>query len=185
MIHRFAKASPRLKARIAGLFYLLTFLTGAFAAFGEGQLAAYRDAATLIATGCYITVTVLFYDLFKPVSKQLSLLAALVGLAGCSLGALRALHVATPTIDPLVFFGFYCVFIGYLIFKSGFLPRILGVLMALGGLGWLTFFSTDLAHYLSPYNMAASMLAEGLLTLWLLSVGVNVPKWQERARLAS
>ena len=41
----------------------------------------------------------------------------------------------------LVLFGFFCLLIGYLIFKSDFLPRILGVLIALAGLGWLTFLS--------------------------------------------
>jgi hypothetical protein len=185
MVYPFAEASPRLKARIAGMFYLLTFLAGTFAAFGEGRLAAYGDAANLTATGCYIAVTLLFYDLFKPVNKQLSLVAALIGLAGCALGALRSLHLAILAIDPLVFFGVYCLLIGYLISKSGFLPQVLGVLMVLGGLGWLTFFSEDLAHSLSPYNMVAGMLAEGLLTLWLLSVGVNVPKWREKAGSAS
>src|SRR6266436_4128408 len=40
-----------------------------------------------------------------------------------------------------VFFGVYCLLIGYLIFRSPFLPRILGVLMAIAGFGWLTFLS--------------------------------------------
>jgi hypothetical protein len=52
----------------------------------------------------------------------------------------------------IVFFGFYCLLIGYLIFRSTFLPRILGVLMAFAGLGWLTFLSPPLANYLSPYK---------------------------------
>jgi hypothetical protein len=81
----------------------------------------------------------------------------------------------------LVFFGVYCLLIGYLIFRSTFLPRILGVLMAFGGLGWLTFLSPPLANYLSPYNLAPGMFGEGALTLWLLVVGVNVPKWQAQA----
>ena len=42
------------------------------------------------------------------------------------------------TILSLVFFGCYCLLIGYLVFRSNFLPRVLGVLMALGGVGWLT-----------------------------------------------
>ena len=81
--------------------------------------------------------------------------------------------------NPLVFFECYCLLIGYLIFRSTFLPRALGALMACSGLGWLTFLSPPLAHYLSPYNLAPGMLGEGALTLWLLAVGVNVPRWQE------
>ena len=51
-----------------------------------------------------------------------------------------------------VFFGVYCLLIGYLIFRSTFLPRILGVLMAFAGLGWLTFLSPPLANYLSSLH---------------------------------
>jgi hypothetical protein len=81
----------------------------------------------------------------------------------------------------IVFFGFYCLLIGYLIFRSTFLPRILGVLMALAGLGWLTFLSPPLANYLSPYNLAPGLLGEGSLTLWLPVAGVNTAKWSELA----
>jgi Domain of unknown function (DUF4386) len=52
----------------------------------------------------------------------------------------------------LVFFGFWCVLIGYLIFRSTFLPRIIGVLEVFAGLGYLTL--QPLAHYLYPYNLA-------------------------------
>jgi hypothetical protein len=61
----------------------------------------------------------------------------------------------------IVFNGFYCLLIGYLIFRSAFLPRILGALMGFAGLGWLTFLSTPLANHLSPYNLASGLLGEG------------------------
>ena len=80
-----------------------------------------------------------------------------------------------------VFFGVYCLLIGYLIFRSAFLPRILGVLMAFAGLGWLTFLSPPLANYLSPYIQVLGVFAEGSLMLWLLVMGVNVAKWEEKA----
>jgi hypothetical protein len=165
------------KARIAGGFYLLTFLTGAFAlVFVSGRL-----VANLIATACYIAVTLLFYDMFKPVNRGLSLLAAFLSLVGCAIGVLSAFHLPPFQINSLVFFGFYCLLIGYLIFRSTFLPRTLGALMTFGGLGWLTFLSPPLAHYLSPYNLAPGILGEGSLTLWLLVMGVNVQRWKEQA----
>ena len=74
--------------------------------------------------------------------------------------------------------------IGYLIFRSTFLPRILGALMALSGLGWLTFLSPPLANHLFTYIAAIGILAEALLMLWLLVKGVNEQRWQERASAA-
>jgi hypothetical protein len=147
-MERIAEVSPRLKARIAGVFYLLTFLTGGVALFVRGRLGL---VAGLIAAACYIAVTLLFYDMFKPVNRSLSLLAAFFSLAGCAIGLLSLFHLAPSHISPLVFFGFYCLLIGYLIFRSTFLPRILGVLMAFAGLGWLAFVSPPLLNHLSPY----------------------------------
>lgn len=56
--------------------------------------------------------------------------------------------------------------------------------MAFGGLCWLTFLSPLLADYLSPYNMALAILAEVMLTVWLLVVGVNPQRWKEQAGAA-
>lgn len=123
-------------------------------------------------------VTLLFYHIFKPVNRSLSLLAAILSLAGCVSGALGAFQLAPSPIHPLVFFGWYCLLIGYLIVRSTFLPRILGGLMALGGLGWLTFLSPALAERLSPYNLAPGIIGEGVLALWLVAVGVNAQRWR-------
>ena len=78
-----------------------------------------------------------------------------------------------------MFFGFWCVLIGYLIFRSTFLPRIIGVLEVFAGLGYLTL--QPLAHYLYPYNLALAGPGEISLLLWLLVRGVNVHKWRETA----
>jgi uncharacterized protein DUF4386 len=227
------EASPRLKARISGVFYLLEMLTGGFALFVGGSLVVSGDAAAtaanilaheplfrlgfaadLIQFACYISVTALFYDLFKPVNRSLSLLAAFFSLVGCAIGALSCLFHLAPLavlggaqylnvfkVEQLqamallflklygqcfkisfVFFGFYCVLIGYLIFRSSFLPRILGAGMACAGLCWLSFLSPPLANYLSPYNLAIGALAELSLTVWLLVMGVNEQRWMEQAR---
>jgi len=80
-----------------------------------------------------------------------------------------------------VFFGFYCLLIGYLILRSTFLPHTLGALMAIAGLGLLTFVSRQLANQFSPYHYTAAGIGEGLLTVWLLAVGVNAVRWKEQA----
>jgi hypothetical protein len=81
----------------------------------------------------------------------------------------------------LVFFGLWCVLTGYLIFKSTFLPRILGVLLAIDGFGWMTFMSPPLGHYLFPIIAVACGLAEIPLQLWLLIFGVNNERWKAQA----
>ena len=102
-------------------------------------------------------------------------------LAGCAIGPISTLFHFTSAINPLVFFGFYCLLIGYLIFRSTFLPRVLGALMAFAGLGWLTFLSPPLATRLSPYILFPGLVGEGALTVWLLAKGVNVQGWQKQA----
>ena len=164
------------KARIAGVFYLLTFLTGGFALVSHSRLGI---AAGLIAGACYVAVTILFYGLFKPVNATLSLLAALVSLVGIVAGP-----SGLTSVNPLVFFGIYCLLIGYLIVRSTFLPRSLGGLMAFASLGWLTFLSPTLAQSLYPYNLVPGIVGEGALTLWLLFMGVDVRRWHERADAA-
>jgi len=234
MKERIAEASPRLKARMAGVFYLLTFLTGgvavpSFRLVADSDAAATASnilahealfrlgfAALLINVAVYITVTLLFYELFKPVNRSLSLLAAFFSLVGCAIQAVSSAFFLAPLIVlggaqslsvfkveqlqaqalmffklyaqayniGLVFFGFYCLLIGCLILRSTFLPRVLGVLIAFGGLGWLTYMSPPLVHHLSPYNLALGLLGQGSVMLWLLVMGVNVQRWNEQASAA-
>jgi Domain of unknown function (DUF4386) len=184
MMERMTEASPRFMARLAGAFYSLNVVTSLFAFSGSGThwMAA---ASGHIATACYIAVTVLFYGLFKPVSRSLSLAAAFFGLVACAIGSLNPLHLVPFHIDSLVFFGCYCFLIGCLILRSAFLPRILGALMAIAGLGWLTFLSPQLAHSVSPYPYIAGGIGEISLTLWLLVMGVNAARWKEQAGAAA
>jgi hypothetical protein len=82
----------------------------------------------------------------------------------------------------MVFFACYCILIGCLILRSKFMPRIIGVFMAIAGTGYLTFLSPPLAHDLFPHVlMPAGALGEGSLILWLLIFGVNSQKWKEQA----
>jgi hypothetical protein len=234
-MERIAEASPRPSARITGVVYLLYFLTAILGEFFLRGLVVDGDAAAtannllahqplfrlgwatgLISTACYIAVTALFYGLFKPVNRSLSLVAAFLSLAGCTILAFSSLFQLAPlvvlggsqylsvfTVEQLralalmflelsaqavnicfVFFGFYCLLIGYLIFKSAFLPRILGVLMAFAGLGWLAFLSPPLANYLLTYIEVIGILAEASLMVWLLVMGVNLQRWKEQANAA-
>ena len=180
MMKRIAEASPRLKARIAGVFSLLGILaavSGEFIIRGR-----WESAGDFIAISCMVAVTLVLYGLFKPVNRGLALLAASFGLVGLTFGAFRW----NPRgVDITVAFGgFSCLANGYLIFRSTFLPRILGPLMAIAGVCWLTFLVPLLARPVSPYNLASALLVQALVMLWLLVMGVNVQRWKERASAA-
>src|SRR6266853_900125 len=130
IMKRIAEASPCLKARIAGAIFLLLLLTAAFTEFFfHGKLSFAADlAAGVIEVSCMIAVTLLFYDIFKPVNRSLSLLAASFNFVALSFELLQFLPRGVNI--GLAFHGFYWILIGYLIFRSTFLPRILGVLTA-------------------------------------------------------
>jgi hypothetical protein len=225
--------SPRVKARVAGSFYLLTVLAGTFAQgfvserlvvsgdalatatniLGHASLFRLGFAVYLIEMACQIAMTALFYDLFKPVNRGLSLLAAFVSLTGCVIKTLSRLFYIAPllvlggahylsvfTTDQLralallsldvneqgagialVFFGLYALIKGYLIVRSTFLPRALGVLGMLGGVGWLSFLYPPLAYRLLPYILGLGLLGAASQILWLLAFGVNEQRWREQA----
>ena len=81
-----------------------------------------------------------------------------------------------------VFWGLWLFPMGYLVFKSGFLPRILGVLLMIGSLGYVI---DSVMFFLFPQlNVKVgqfTFVGELLFPLWLLIKGVNVEKWKERA----
>ena len=233
MMEPIAEASPRFKARMAGVSYLLGSLTSVFGQMVVlGMLVVYGDAAataanilsheslfrlgfvsSLMTVPFHIVWAVLFYGLFKPVNRSVSLLAGFFMLVGCAMWALSSLFYLAPLLVlqgksslsafapeqlralalmlvklnaqaydiGLVFFGFWCILIGYLIFRSTFLPRIIGVLEVLAGLGYLTLLWQPLAHYLYPYNLALAGPGEISLLLWLLVKGVNAERWKEEA----
>jgi Domain of unknown function (DUF4386) len=88
----------------------------------------------------------------------------------------------------LVLFGCHVILVGALIFRSTFLPRWLGVWMAIAGVCYLTnsfssFLSPQFAAHLSPYILIPSAV-EIVLALWLLVMGVNTERWKEQARAA-
>lgn len=108
-------------------------------------------------------------------------------LSGFGTGQAQALASAFVKLNgaafdlDLVFFGLWCVLTGYLIWRSTFLPRLLGALLVVDGIGWTLFAWPPLATFAFPAIAAASGLAEIPLILWLLVVGVNDERWYERA----
>src|SRR6184192_1247284 len=113
---RIAEASPRRMARIIGVLYLLTMLTGIFAqGFVSNRLVVFGDASTtatnilthkslfqwgftvyLIEMACQIAMTVLFYYLLKPAGRIVSLLAASLGLTGCIIKTFSRVFYIAP-----------------------------------------------------------------------------------------
>jgi hypothetical protein len=85
----------------------------------------------------------------------------------------------------LAFFGFSTVTQGWLIYRSGFLPRWLGVIAIVGGLGWLTFLSPPLGMRLFMYVALVGLLGLIAIIGWLLTVGINDARWRARAAEAA
>ncbi len=173
------------RARLAGVVYLLFFLTSILAQFlTVRKFIAYGNGTNLIATAFYCFLTLLFYGLFKPVNRILSFIAALFSLVGCVLMTLNLSHPAVHTVSPLLFFAPYCLLIGYLIYGSTFLPHILGILMGFAGLGWLVFVLPNVPNYLSISIEVIGFCAEASLMLWLIVRGVNIERWKQQAGVA-
>ncbi len=193
MIERIA--SPRLRARIAGVLYMIIFIA---APSGAENATLVKMTITL---ACDTGVALLFYSLLKPVSKNLSLLAAVFrlifvavmtvnslnyfGLLDLFKGAHSSAAFNTGYDIALVPFGVHCLVTGYLIFQSNFLPRIIGILIALAGLGYLAFVWPPLGDRLFvPYILVPGLVGEGSLTLWLILIGVNAERWTQQASAA-
>lgn len=88
----------------------------------------------------------------------------------------------------LIFFGFACLLRGYLIFSCGYLPKALGVLMALAGLCYLInsfalLLAPAFASIIFPAILVPAFVGELSLCLWLIIKGVNVEQWQQRLKL--
>ena len=222
-------------ARIAGALFLVSLVAGGL---GEAYIpskiiVAHYAAATvaniknfeslyrlgfatfLIESLCDITLVVILYALLKPVSKELSLLAAFFGLVGTALFAFAELFYFAPLLliaggadylkvfapdqlNSLVllsmkFYGFagmiFTAYYGmswivraYLIFRSGYLPKFLGILMAIGGIGFVARnFLLILAPAYASDVFLMLMFPGGLaMTIWLLVKGVDVAKWNAK-----
>jgi hypothetical protein len=224
--------SPKTRARVIGVLFLITMVAGGFAqGFVAGRLISNDVSATaagiaahqplyrlafavyLVEMACQIAMTVLLYGLLKPVSRSASLLAAAFGLVGCTIKTLARLFFFAPLLvlggagylnvfEPgqlqalaffslrmnytvetiaMVFFGLATLLTGYLIFRSTFLPRVLGVLSMFGGLGWMFYLYEPLAARLEAYIVGVGVIGALAKVVWLLAKGVDERRWKEQA----
>ena len=231
-------AAPRVRARVAGVVYLLYFLTAVVGelfvqAAGVSGLQVNpvfdRTTATtvfahqgvfelgfflgIVSIALYVALMGFFYELFRPVSRTLTLIAVLFTIVGQAVAAAGSILDLAPlvflngssyltTFTPtqlqslaalflnlsaqtgpitLVFAGLFQIAIGYVMYRSTFLPRVLGGLVALAGVGWLTFMSPPLANAVGSYVEILGFVAEAALMLWLIIKGVNDDRWNARA----
>ncbi len=233
-------ASPRRRARIAGLLYLIVIVGGIFAELlVRGRVVVHGDPAAtahnimahemlyrwgfvieLLYLVCNVPLALLLYDLFKVVNRTVALLDLGFGLLSTVIEAVSLLghyaplvflnggqHLSAFTPEQLqvasyvsiqlfeygfaialVFFGFDCFAMAYLIVRSAFFPRTIGVLLGIEGVFYLVnsfaeFLAPAIADRVFPF-LAASAIAEILFCLWLLVMGVNEQRWKEQARAA-
>ena len=145
-----------------------------------------RITAIMGLTGCGIkTMARLFY--YAP----LILLSGASYLSALQPAQLEALSLAFIKINSqgaaigVIFFGVETLLRGWLVFNSGFLPRFLGVLSMIGGLGWLTFLWPPLGNQAFMAVALFAIVGVLLTTGWLFIRGVDDVQWRARAALAA
>ena len=238
MSDRTFKAWPQAYARIGGALYLIIIVIGLFGeAFVRDKMIVSGDptatarnimaseslwrfhiAAELVLLICAIVLLMILFVLLRPVSRELTLLAAFFNLVSISLEAATTMYLIVALFPmggsaylkvfapeqlyamaslslkshgygfgvSLIFFGCFCVVIGRVIFRSGFLPKTVGVLMQIAGVCYLIdsfalILAPAFANRLFPTILLPAFVGEASLCLWLLVKGVNAEKWEEKA----
>jgi uncharacterized protein DUF4386 len=240
MTNRKPNISPLVYARIAGGLYLINIACGIFGElFVRGHLVVAGDAVAtahnimaseflyrcgvagdLIMHITDVPMTVIFYVLLKPVSKDLSLVAALFGMLQTAILCANKLNLVTVLLllggsnylkafdsnqlqslaqlslvlhengfgIGLIFFGISCLVTAYLMFRSGYFPRFLGVLQGIAGLCYLInsfaqLLLPSLQEKLVPAILIPAFIGEFGTCVWLIVKGLNLSKWDERVRM--
>ncbi len=222
--------SPRLLARLAGVFFLLTIVGGIIAqGFISERLINFSDAAAtannilankgmfqigftiyLIEMACQLITAVLFYRLLHPVNRTLALLMLSFELTGIVIKTFARVFYITPlwvldgtsalggldagqlqsislvllkandfgAATALAFFGFSTLLMGYLILRSTYLPRWLGVIGMIAGAGWLTFIYPPLGYRVFMIAALIGLVGAAAKIFWLLVFGVDEEKFR-------
>ena len=234
MTPRTAEPSPRLRARVAGLLYLIGSVAGVFGILYGPSLIVPGDAkataSTILAHASlfrlsivsalldqmiFILVVLVLYQVLKPVNQNMAVLMVIFLLLSVPIAMLNELnnvavlfllsgahslkvftaaqlHALVPFFLDLHALGLNIAFLvgslwffpmGYLVFKSGYLPKILGVLLLMNGVGYLIdSFAALLFPNLNVNIVLFTGWVEVVFALWLLMKGVNVERWEKRAR---
>lgn len=237
MTHPMTETSPSTRGRILAALFLFVVVGGITAQVFIGDRLivggdASRTAANILSnTSLYrlgftifmlemvaqIAVSVMSYDLMKPVNRSVARVSAIIGITGCGIKTMARLFYFAPLIllggaatlsalEPaqlealslafirindqgaaigLIFFGFEDLLRGWLVFRSGFLPRFLGVLSMVSGVGWLTFLWPPLGYWAFTGVALFALVGTLAWTGWLFVRGVDDAKWRERAALAA
>ena len=179
--------------------YLLGITAGLIAVAFHATLTAFLYTL-FTPVGRVAALTFAFIGLMAIVLQAVSALLQLPALIilgdGSGMGALSAetsqslaqyfLRLRVQAFNLyLGFFGLRCAAIGYLVFRSTFMPRLIGVLMAVTGLAYLTFLWPPFGDGLAPFNLAVAAPGELSFVLWLLVAGANSERWREQARAAA
>lgn len=179
-------------ARIGGALYLINIVLGAFAiGFAPSNPGLFRVAiaAHVVVGLTNVPLALVFYELFRVVSRRLAALVVFFTLVATSAEmAFVAVQLANRSVSTAgydvssVFFAFYGVTIGWLVIRSQFLPSVIGVLLMVGAVCYLVFGFADIlapsvSSHLVPWIQLPSLLGELSFTLWLLIAGVNAERW--------
>lgn len=174
----------------------------------------------LTTISCAALLLMLLYQLLKPAGEGLALFALIVNIVAIAIEGSGLLHHYAPLVYlqtayagvdtaemqvlaytslrmhsvafdvGLTFFAFFCLAAGWLIFKSGYLPRLIGLLMAAAGICYAVnsftgFLAPEIRVAMLPWILLPCLLGEASLALWLLIFGVNADKWRLRAGVSA
>jgi hypothetical protein len=230
---RTVEPSLRLRARVAGLLYLIGSVAGVFGIlYGPSLLVpgdAKASASNIVANASlfrlsivsalldqmiFILVVLALYQVFKSVNQHMAVLMVIFLLLSVPIAMFNELNnvavlfllsgadslkvFTAAQLHALVHFfldlhavGLNIAFLvgslwffpmGYLVFKSGFLPKILGVLLLMNGFAYLIdSFAALLFPNLNVNIVLFTGWVEVVFALWLVIRGVNVERWEKRA----